>query len=119
VSIALDVMARDGYQCFRCGMALAPGGRLSNCHHRLLKSGGVVIDGPQNRITLCGFGNNLSDADGVELCHGWVHHHSAEARANGWIISRHATQPPELIPVLHHRRGLVLLTADYQIKEVA
>jgi hypothetical protein len=113
VSIALDVLVRDEYRCFRCGKPINIR-RPGNCHHRL--SAALGTDEPQNRITLCGFGNNLSDADGNQWCHGFVHQNGREARApeNGWIISRHDERPPETIPVRHWQRGLVLLTADYQ-----
>jgi hypothetical protein len=85
----------------------------SNCHHRL--SAALGPDTPDNRITLHGFGNNLSDADGDILCHGWVHQNGTEARANGWIISRHSRQSPSEVPVLHWQLGWVTLTVDCQI----
>jgi hypothetical protein len=112
VSIALDCLVRDGYRCFKCGRPL--GGSVPwNCHHRLSSSLGP--DTPDNRITLCGFGNNRHDADGREWCHGAVHQASTEARANGWIISRHATRPPSEVPVVHWQLGEVTLTVDGQI----
>lgn len=109
MSIALDCLVRDEYRCFRCGTLKPP----FNCHHRLTAALGP--DGSENRISLCGFGNNLRGPDGKEWCHGWVHQNSKAARAEGWIISRHATEPPEAIPVRHWRDGMVLLTTDYQI----
>jgi hypothetical protein len=89
----------------------------SNCHHRL--GGGHGPDSCENRITLCGFGNNLRDADGVTWCHGWVHQNGRAARSEGWIISQHDQRSPEEIPVRHHFLGLVLLTTDYRIEEAA
>jgi hypothetical protein len=112
----MDCLVRDGYRCFRCGKPLASSGQW-NCHHRLFDGDGGP-DTAENRITLCGFGNILHDADGNELCHGWVHHHKKTAMPDGWAISKHATQPPELIPVRHWERGMVLLTADLQIIEL-
>lgn len=47
-------------------------------HHVVFRSAGKMfvkgreIEKPT--ITLCGFGNNLQDADGREYCHGLAHH---------------------------------------------
>jgi hypothetical protein len=112
------VLVRDDGRCFRCGRIITSA-VPSNCHHRL--GGGHGTDDPQNRITLCGFGNNLRDANGREWCHGWVHQNGKAARADecGWIISKHDKRSPEEIPVRHWSRGMVLLTADYQIEDAA
>lgn len=114
MSTELDCLMRDGYRCFRCGRPLA--NFPHNCHHRL--TAGLGPDTPENRISLCGFGNNLRNADGVTLCHGFAHQNGTLARAEGWIISRHAKEPPELIPVRHWQLGMVLLTADCQITDL-
>lgn len=111
---SLGCLVRDGYRCFRCGKPLQPG--QGNCHHRL--SAALGPDTLDNRITLCGFGNHLSDANGNELCHGWCHQNGREARANGWIVSRHSTLPPAETPVLHWRAGLVLLAADGSVTDL-
>ena len=49
-----------------------------NNHHMVFRSAGELIkDGKKLEkplITLCGFGNNLKDADGRYYCHGLAHH---------------------------------------------
>lgn len=47
-------------------------------HHVVRRSAGKMFDEkgreiPKPTITLCGFGNNLKDADGNEYCHGLAH----------------------------------------------
>lgn len=80
------VKTRDVGRCVRCGMA------GNNFHHRRSRS--VTDDcthAPCNAITLCG--------SGTTGCHGWVHAHPFEARAMGWIVSRHATPHDEPVHV--------------------
>lgn len=47
-------------------------------HHVVFRSAGkMFVEGceiEKPTITLCGFGNNLQDADGREYCHGLAHH---------------------------------------------
>ncbi len=47
-------------------------------HHVVFRSAGkMFVEGREIEkptITLCGFGNNLQDADGREYCHGLAHH---------------------------------------------
>ena len=47
-------------------------------HHVVFRSvGKMFVEGREIEkptITLCGFGNNLQDADGREYCHGLAHH---------------------------------------------
>lgn len=47
-------------------------------HHVVFRSSGkMFVEGREIEkptITLCGFGNNLQDADGREYCHGLAHH---------------------------------------------
>jgi hypothetical protein len=104
-------LIRDGYRCFRCGIAITAGVPFE-CHHRLF--GGP--DGPENRITLCGRGNNLSDADGRELCHGRVHHGKKAAMADdaGWAISDHDRRPPQQVPVRNYNGAMYYLTPDWR-----
>lgn len=49
-----------------------------NQHHMVFRSAGELYKGgrkvPKPTITLCGFGNNLRDADGRYWCHGLAHH---------------------------------------------
>jgi hypothetical protein len=105
-------LIRDGYQCFRCGVEWTAGVPFE-CHHRLTARFGP--DTLDNRLTFCGRGNNLSDADGRVLCHGWVHHNGTEARDAGWIISIHDRRQPGQIPARHHQLGLVFLTREAQM----
>jgi len=109
VSYEGDALARDGMRCFRCGLLVPAGPR--NCLHRLAERQGGP-DTLDNRITLCGWGNNLRGADGETWCHGWVHQNGRAAREAGWIISQHDVRTPGQVPVAHHELGLVYLTAD-------
>lgn len=113
-TIGMLCLVREGGQCFRCGTDRGP----FNCHHRL--GSGLGPDTPENRLTLCGFGNNLRDADGRVWCHGWVHQNSARARSpeNGWIISRYDPRPPQQVPVRHHALGLVYVTPGARLVPV-
>lgn len=48
-------------------------------HHMVPRSTGTMFDEDGKEldkptIVLCGFGNNLKDADGREYCHGLAHH---------------------------------------------
>lgn len=47
-------------------------------HHVVFRSAGkMFVEGREVEkptVTLCGFGNNLQDADGREYCHGLAHH---------------------------------------------
>lgn len=60
-------------RCAICGRI-----RPLNEHHIVWRSwgnlyrDGVLVKKPT--VTLCGFGNNLMDADGVMYCHGKAHH---------------------------------------------
>ena len=57
-----------------------------NEHHLVWRSwgnlyrGGTLVKKPT--ITLCGFGNNLKDADGRMYCHGKAHHRMLHFR---WV----------------------------------
>jgi hypothetical protein len=72
----LQVKAREGDRCFRCHA------RGAQWHHRRTRS---VRDAHQhcscNGVWLC------------VTCHGWVHAHPFEARAEGLIVSRHQPLP--------------------------
>ena len=67
----------------------APSVRLGHCaicgrpaplnqHHMVRRGAGALYRGgvevPKPTITLCGYGNNLRDADGRYYCHGLAHH---------------------------------------------
>lgn len=55
-------------------------------HHVVFRSAGkMFVEGREIEkptITLCGFGNNLQDADGREYCHGLAHHNRLHFR---WV----------------------------------
>lgn len=60
-------------RCAVCGRA-----RPLEQHHIVRRGAGKLFDGTGREIekptvTLCGFGNNLRDADGREFCHGLAH----------------------------------------------
>jgi hypothetical protein len=110
MSIESDCLARDENRCFRCGK-LVPNAAGRNCHHRL-PAGRGGPDTLDNRITLCGFGNNLRGPDGEAWCHGVVHQGARVARALGWLISQYDVRTPEEIPVRHWNLGMVYLTPD-------
>ncbi len=56
-------------------------------HHVVPRSAGRAFEGgvelEKPALTLCGFGNNLRDADGREYCHGLAHHGRLHFRWNG------------------------------------
>lgn len=57
-------------------------------HHIVWRSQGKLYDEngkerPKPTITICGFGNNLRDADGVVYCHGAIHHRMLHLRNEG------------------------------------
>lgn len=73
--------------CAICGRA-----RPLEQHHMVFRSAGELFDehGRKMRkptITLCGFGNNLRDADGREYCHGLAHHKRLHFR---WVKTNSA-----------------------------
>lgn len=67
-------------------------------HHMVRRSAGKLymagVEVPKPTITLCGFGNNLSDADGRPYCHGLAHANrlhfrwvDADAGQKGWYLT--------------------------------
>lgn len=58
-------------------------------HHMVFRSAGSLRKAghelPKPTITLCGFGNNLRDADGRYYCHGLAHHRMLHFR---WVPAR-------------------------------
>lgn len=58
-----------------------------NQHHIVRRGAGKMFDDSGREIekptvTLCGFGNNLQDADDREYCHGLAHHNRLHFR---WV----------------------------------
>lgn len=91
-NIARAVDDRDGQRCVRCGVSLAlvSGSR----HHRQPRAVGGHL--PSNLILLCG--------SGTTGCHGWVHAHPEDSRAEGYIVPANGRARPRVIPILS--RGL-------------
>lgn len=72
-------------------------------HHRKSAGAGPDTGRPSNGITVCGLDNKTG-------CHGRIHQHPAEARANGWIISRHLARGAGYdTPLLCAWRGWIVL----------
>lgn len=63
-----------------------------NQHHMVRRSAGNLFHAgvkmKKPTITLCGFGNNLSDADGRPYCHGLAHAQRLHFR---WVETRQKT----------------------------
>ena len=78
--------------CAICGRT-----RPLNQHHVVRRGAGALYRGgvevPKPTITLCGFGNNLRDADGRYWCHGLAHHGMLHFR---WVEDRPSR------PATHH-----------------
>lgn len=66
-----------------------------NQHHIVRRSAGKLyrsgVEMAKPTITLCGFGNNLSDADGRPYCHGLAHANRLHFR---WVRPREAFNRP-------------------------
>ena len=76
-ALLLPMMGKPSIFTDRCAVC----GRVSPLeqHHIVRRSAGKAYDEAGHElkaptITLCGFGNNLSDADGEFYCHGRAHH---------------------------------------------
>lgn len=99
------VLDRDGGVCVVCGR----GGVLLDPHHRRpVGRGGsrdAQVHSPSNLICLC------------RRCHDWIHEHPRLAREAGFLVSRGVD--PLLVPVRIAVRGLVFLTADGGLVDVA
>lgn len=79
----MDAPSMIAGRCFICGRKF----HLEQ-HHIVFRSAGKLFKGgrevPKPTITLCGFGNNLRDANGRYLCHGLAHHRMLHFR---WVPS--------------------------------
>ena len=79
----MDIESIESEGCAVCGR-WSPIER----HHIVWRSQGELFDEKGRKrekptITLCGFGNNLRDADGVIYCHGAAHQRMLHFRAKG------------------------------------
>ena len=84
--ILVPLMAAPSIRLERCAVC----GRWQplNQHHMVRRGAGTIwrrgIEVPKPTITLCGFGNNLADADGRPYCHGLAHANRLHFR---WVPS--------------------------------
>ena len=73
-------------------------------HHLVWRSQGKLFENgkelPKPTITLCGFGNNLYDADGRPYCHGRVHSHMLHFRWNDGLYALETAEPVEYVKAL-------------------
>jgi hypothetical protein len=98
------VKARDLNRCLRCGCPAGEG--RGEWHHRRTRR---VVD--QHRHCPC------NGAWLCFVCHAQVHAAPFEARAEGFIVSRHLSEPG-LVPVIAHFGSIFLLcdgTYRYEI----
>jgi hypothetical protein len=77
------LLARARWSCERCGTALHE--HTAERHHRQRRE--VGGDRFANIVVLCG------------LCHGWLHAHPAQARADGLIVEANGSTNPAAEPV--------------------
>ena len=67
-------------------------------HHFVWRSWGEVFHGgrrlEKSTVTLCGFGNNLRDPDGIMYCHGRAHHRMLHFRNNVGVMEYLETEEP-------------------------
>lgn len=92
-AVRLQIKARDGYACARCGHGAGDGEPL-NVHHRTPRGMGGSRDAGSaalsNLLTLCG--------TGTTGCHGWIESHREEAVREGWIVPHGIVRPAD-VPV--------------------
>lgn len=74
-------------------------------HHIVWRSWGQLYrDGKRLEkptITLCGFGSNLSDSDGIVYCHGAAHHRMLHFREhNGFLEYLLVSEPIDYLSAL-------------------
>lgn len=72
--------------CAVCGRS-----RPLEQHHFVWRGWGNMLDSRGRKllkptVTLCGFGNNLRDADGIPYCHGRAHHRMLHFRNGGGVL---------------------------------
>jgi hypothetical protein len=92
-----SVIHRATHTCELCGRWADPD--TLQAHHRKLRTRGGE-DSLENLVAL-----HLE-------CHGWVHANPAEATALGFMVS--AWEDPATVPVMLHRRRLMLPGATWR-----
>ena len=96
----MELESVEAERCAVCGRAYP-----LERHHIVKRSAGV-LSGPDGRplpkptVTLCGFGNNLMDADGRVYCHGAAHHGMLHFRNNGGRMEYLRTDPMPYLAAL-------------------
>lgn len=89
------VQLRARFHCERCGAPTMNG----HWHHRRSRSvRDELVHSPANGVWLC------------PTDHAWVHAHPFEARAEGFIVSRHSD--PRTEPIQHWALGRTWLRED-------
>ena len=73
-------------------------------HHLVWRSQGKLFkegkELPKPTITLCGFGNNLYDADKRPYCHGRVHSHMLHFKWDDGLYALETAEPVEYVKAL-------------------
>lgn len=100
------VLGRSGYCCEVCLEPLAGYRGVDYAlHHRRGRDGRPDSHTIPNLMAVHG-------RDNVTACHGRIHRHGIQSRANGWLITRNGiTRDPLLIPILLGERR-VYFSAD-------
>lgn len=115
-SEALEIVQeRDKGCCAFCHKPISgERGRDWSLHHR--RPAGMGGDkkpethGPANLVLLCG--------SGTTYCHGRVESNRADAMARGYLLSRHAVNPPSSFAIEHAVHGYVYLLDDGSVRQV-
>lgn len=73
-------------------------------HHIVWKSWGKMFDKgkelPKPTVTLCGFGRNKRDADGIPYCHGRAHERMLHFRFDGELQVLETAEPTDYMKAL-------------------
>lgn len=74
-------------------------------HHFVRRGAGKLFDADGNEVekptvTLCGFGNNLRDADGRFFCHGLAHANRLHFRNRGGLQALVTEEPVDYMTAL-------------------
>lgn len=73
-------------------------------HHIVWRSWGKLFEKgrevPKPTVTLCGFGNNLYDADGKPYCHGRAHNHMLHFKYDDRLMVLETAEPVDYMKAL-------------------